>query len=119
MKTAMKTGLIAMALVSLSALCAVGMVPAPAAASEPALTIRDNEDVRLSGQVVSATRDRIVVNTGGNNVNVDLTTLSQGARVDGFVQPGAHVIVDGRLGTGTFNTPVVAARQITVQELAE
>ncbi|MBU0859681.1 MAG: hypothetical protein KJ667_07065 [Alphaproteobacteria bacterium] len=105
-----------MAVVTCAAVLFTGVVPAPAwSNAESAMTIRNNDDVTVTGEVITVTKDKMTLNTGSSEVDIDMAGLTLDTRVDGFIQPGMTVTVNGALTPGTFNTPIIAARQLSIQ----
>jgi hypothetical protein len=81
--------------------------------AQEAIQLNENDTAIVTGIIVNAEDDFLVVNTAGNNMHVTLGDVDLKQEADEVFQPGMSVEVVGEMEGNYFGMPVIQAKSVT------
>ncbi len=81
--------------------------------SGDAIQLTENNRAVITGTIVSAEDNVVIVNAAGKDMKVDLTDVKLKAPADDVFEAGMNVTVEGEMNGNDFGVPLVKARAIT------
>lgn len=82
-------------------------------ASGDAIQLTENNRAVITGTIVSAEDNVVIVNAAGKDMKIDLTDVKLKAPADDVFEAGMNVTVEGEMNGNDFGVPLVRARAIT------